>query len=124
MYRVKVSKWGNSQGIRISAEVMRKKNIHIGDKVHVDISQPRCNHKQSPRERRNAKLLCKNAERKAFCIDGRLSSAIDRYVLDSHAVATTDMHKTTTVRACFLRSIPLAFLDGAPDASRLLLFQY
>ncbi|HIV99045.1 MAG TPA: AbrB/MazE/SpoVT family DNA-binding domain-containing protein [Candidatus Ornithospirochaeta avicola] len=25
--------------IRIPAEVMRKKNIHIGDKVHVDISQ-------------------------------------------------------------------------------------
>ena len=40
MYRAKVSKWGNSQGIMIPAEVMRQKNIHIGDKVHVDISQP------------------------------------------------------------------------------------
>ena len=44
-----------------------------------------------------------------ICIDGRLSSAIDRHVLESHAVATADMHLTTTVRACFLISIPLAF---------------
>lgn len=38
MYRAKVSKWGNSQGIWIPAEVMRQKNMCIGDEVQIDTS--------------------------------------------------------------------------------------
>ena len=40
IYRAKVSKWGNSQGIWIPAEVMRQKNMCIGDEVQIDTSQP------------------------------------------------------------------------------------
>lgn len=40
MYTATISKWGNSQGIRIPSDVMRQKNIHIGDEVNIDISRP------------------------------------------------------------------------------------
>lgn len=40
MYTATVSKWGNSQGIRIPSDVMRQKNIRIGDEVNIDISRP------------------------------------------------------------------------------------
>lgn len=40
MYTATVSKWGNSQGIRIPSDVMRQKNIRIGDEVNIDTSRP------------------------------------------------------------------------------------
>lgn len=78
MYRAKVSKWGNSQGIRIPAEVMRQKNMCIGDEVQIDTSQPDAIvitvSKSEKKQLRAAGMLSGyakrkpdlNAERKAF----------------------------------------------------------
>ena len=40
MHTATVSKWGNSQGIRLPSEVLRQKNISVGDEVYIDTSQP------------------------------------------------------------------------------------
>lgn len=40
MHTTTVSKWGNSQGVRLPSEVLRQKNISIGDEVYIDTSQP------------------------------------------------------------------------------------
>ena len=40
MHTATVSKWGNSQGVRLPAEVLRQKNISVGDEVYIDTSQP------------------------------------------------------------------------------------
>lgn len=33
----KISKWGNSQGLRVSKDVMQTLNLHIGDDVNIII---------------------------------------------------------------------------------------
>ena len=40
MYTATVSKWGNSQGIRLPSDVLRQKNISVGDEVDIDTSEP------------------------------------------------------------------------------------
>ncbi len=40
MHTATVSKWGNSQGVRLPSEVLRQKNISVGDEVYIDTSQP------------------------------------------------------------------------------------
>lgn len=39
MIAATVSKWGNSFGIRIPAEIVREKNIHEGDTVELDLKK-------------------------------------------------------------------------------------
>ena len=36
MHTATVSKWGNSQGVRLPSEVLRQKNISVGDEVYID----------------------------------------------------------------------------------------
>lgn len=33
----KISKWGNSQGLRVPKDVMESLNLHIGDKVNITV---------------------------------------------------------------------------------------
>lgn len=39
MVAATVSRWGNSFGIRIPAEVIREKNIHEGDTLELDLKK-------------------------------------------------------------------------------------
>jgi len=38
---VTISKWGNSQGVRIPKEIIESFNVHIGDKMKVSIENNR-----------------------------------------------------------------------------------
>ena len=38
MHTAIISKWGNSQGIRIPAEIMKEKKLNIGDQITFSIS--------------------------------------------------------------------------------------
>lgn len=40
MYSTTITKWGNSQGIRIPAQIMREKMLNIGDRIEFDTSRP------------------------------------------------------------------------------------
>ena len=40
MHTAFISKWGNSQGIGIPAQIMREKMLNIGDRIEFDTSRP------------------------------------------------------------------------------------
>ena len=40
MHTAIISKWGNSQGIKIPTEIMKEKNLNIGDQISFMSSDP------------------------------------------------------------------------------------
>ena len=40
MYTAIISKWGNSQGIRIPSEIMKEKKLSVGDQISFSTSDP------------------------------------------------------------------------------------
>ena len=39
--RSRVTKWGNSQGLRLSQELLRSANLAVGDPVEISLEQDR-----------------------------------------------------------------------------------
>jgi len=40
MNTVKITKWGNSQGIRIPADILRKAELEMNDLVYIEVNKP------------------------------------------------------------------------------------
>ena len=67
MMLTKIQKWGNSQGVRFSKEILRKAHISIGDNVNISFT--------------NGKIVVKleKASRKKYKIKDLLSQMPEKY---------------------------------------------